>query len=110
MKTLKIKLSDHEILLNFGNKGAAAIVSDLKDGCPFCDQSDCYNGCDESMGDDGLGAVETEDELDNRRRWNFGMNAIESLVLAHACAGINVCGEKYIKGIEQAIEGLSNDL
>jgi hypothetical protein len=36
----------------------------------------------------------------------WGMRAIESLVLAHACAGIDVADHKYIEGIQTAIEAL----
>jgi hypothetical protein len=35
-------------------------------------------------------------------------NAIESLVLAHACAGVNVQSEAYMAGLSTAIEAIDN--
>jgi hypothetical protein len=42
--------------------------------------------------------------------YNFYVNAIESLVLAHACAGIDIESPAYIEGIETAVEAISNKL
>jgi len=36
------------------------------------------------------------------------INAIESLILAHACAGIDVTTPAYIEGIETAVEKINN--
>lgn len=41
--------------------------------------------------------------------FNLMMDAIESLVLAHACAGIDVCSEAYIEGLETAIDACVNN-
>ena len=38
------------------------------------------------------------------------MDAIESLILAHACAGIDVASTAYIQGIETAVETCWNKL
>ena len=38
------------------------------------------------------------------------MEAIESLVLAHACAGVDVASPAYIEGIETAVEACCNNL
>ena len=37
------------------------------------------------------------------------LDAIESLILAHACAGIDVCSPAYLEGIETAIDAISNN-
>lgn len=37
-------------------------------------------------------------------------NAIQSLVLAHACAGIDVQSAKYISGIDTAYSAIANNL
>ena len=42
--------------------------------------------------------------------YHFYVNAIESLVLAHACAGIDIESPAYIEGIETAVEAASNKL
>ena len=49
----------------------------------------------------------SEDSLDE---YHFYVNAIESLVLAHACAGIDIESPAYIEGIETAVEAASNKL
>ena len=36
------------------------------------------------------------------------INALESLVLAHACTGIGVTAPAYIEGIETAVEAVAN--
>lgn len=38
------------------------------------------------------------------------MDAIESLVLAHACAGVDVASPDYVEGIETAVEACMNKL
>lgn len=40
--------------------------------------------------------------------FNHAIDAIESLILAHACAGIAVGSYEYSKGIEIAIDAISN--
>jgi len=37
-------------------------------------------------------------------RFNLMMDAIESIVLAHACAGVDVCSPAYVEGIETAVD------
>jgi homoserine dehydrogenase len=39
-----------------------------------------------------------------------GMDAIESLILAHACAGVDVADLAYVEGIETAVEACYNRL
>ena len=38
------------------------------------------------------------------------MHGLESIVLAHACAGVNVEDKKYLEGIKTAIEAIYNNL
>lgn len=40
--------------------------------------------------------------------FNSAMDGLESLVLAHACAGINVEDHRYVAGIAAALEAISN--
>jgi hypothetical protein len=37
------------------------------------------------------------------------LDAIESLVLAHACAGVDVQSEPYLQGLETAVEAIFNN-
>ena len=40
--------------------------------------------------------------------YNASIDGLESLVLAHACAGINVEDHRYVAGIATALEAISN--
>jgi hypothetical protein len=69
----------------------------------------------------GLGAVESgmhetldastdDDEQSSVELYNASVKSIESTVLAHACAGVDVSTEAYGKGIWTAIEAISNEI
>lgn len=49
------------------------------------------------------------DERDNDE-YNAGMDAIESLILAHACSGVDIESRTYIEGIHTAVEACANNL
>ena len=53
---------------------------------------------------------EFNEENATDRRYISAIDAIESLILAHACAGIDILSPKYIKGIEVAVEAIENNL
>lgn len=42
--------------------------------------------------------------------WNAGIDVLESLVLAHACAGVDVTSPAYIEGLEAVLDAISNNL
>lgn len=42
--------------------------------------------------------------------YDHAIDGLESLVLAHYCAGINVQDNLYIKGIQVALESIDNNL
>lgn len=44
------------------------------------------------------------------KRWGAAVDALESLVLAHACAGINVASPLYVDGLKTAIDAINNNL
>ena len=43
-------------------------------------------------------------------RFNAVVDGLESLILAHACAGVDVESAAYIEGIETAVEAIGNNL
>jgi hypothetical protein len=45
-----------------------------------------------------------EDEL-----YNAAMDGIESLILAHACAGVDIESPEYIEGVKTAVEACANN-
>jgi len=54
-----------------------------------------------------VNGLEREDGDDE---YNAAMDAIESMILAHACSGINVASLAYVEGIETAVEACANNL
>jgi hypothetical protein len=42
------------------------------------------------------------------RQYNAAVDGLESLILAHACAGVNVESPAYIEGIETAVDAVAN--
>ena len=42
------------------------------------------------------------------RLFNAAIDGLESLILAHACAGVDVESPAYVEGIETAIEATTN--
>jgi len=44
----------------------------------------------------------------SNRQFNAAIDGLESLILAHACAGVDVESPAYIEGVETAVEGIAN--
>lgn len=42
--------------------------------------------------------------------YNNAVHGIESLILGHACAGIDIGTPAYIEGIESAVQGAANNI
>ena len=40
--------------------------------------------------------------------YNAAIDGLESIILAHACAGINVSDPAYLEGIETAVDAITN--
>jgi hypothetical protein len=70
--------------------------------------------------EDGYGEVNSElhehnetpstDGWLDEQTYNSMMDAIESLVLAHACEGIDVSSEAYVNGLRTAVEACGNNV
>jgi len=59
----------------------------------------------------GGGKIESDlkDESDNDNvQYDSAIDAVESLILAHACAGIDITSPAYLEGVETTIETISN--
>jgi hypothetical protein len=90
-----------------GADGGGTVSSTAKDVCPYCSVVDCYADCDGSAGDiDGL---ESEEETIGREHYNCAIDGIEALILAMACAGIEIDTPAMIEAIETAVEGAANN-
>jgi hypothetical protein len=51
-----------------------------------------------------------EPETAANRRYNSAVDGLEALILAHACAGIDVESPAYLEGIETAVDAIANRL
>jgi hypothetical protein len=54
------------------------------------------------------GANEDEPDRQGRECYNAAVDALESIVLAHACAGVKVDDPRYVIGLETALDAFSN--
>ena len=43
------------------------------------------------------------------KQYHAAINALESLILAHACAGVDIETPAYLEGIETAVEAVVNE-
>jgi len=74
----------------------------------YCNVENQPGGCIES----GLKVPEVGDgeDAESNHDYNVATDAIESLILAHACAGIDVSSLDYLEGLETALEACANNL
>jgi len=82
-----IELPCYGIIVNLTGDGGGAVTSDLQE-------------------------KETEDNADEHesiRLFNAAMDGIESTILAHACAGIDIESPAYVEGIETAVLACGNN-
>ena len=73
----------------------------------------CFNiyfGIEIKLTGDGGGIVTSNLIEDGEEEYNNSIDGIESLVLAHACAGVDVKSPAYIEGIETAVESCANNI
>jgi hypothetical protein len=80
-----------------------SIKTNLHEKCPICNKI-CYGECATNNDKE----VEDPEELSHRLDFNNMMDALESIILAHACSGIDIESLAYIEGIETAVEACGN--
>jgi len=97
------------------------VTSTLKETCPYCQDTDCDFDCPEAMNNisgkdaDVVAAASTMDikldkeDLESNRNYNFACEALESIVLGHAVAGVNIETAAYLEGLEAAIDAVANN-
>lgn len=104
MKTINLPV--HGIVVEYDEespgKGSITCSPDIYETCPKCGQKDCVYQCDESH------MAESEDEVSKRYQHNGAVDGITSMILAHACAGINIESPAYLEGIETALDAIIN--
>lgn len=73
-----------------------------RETCPYCNQWDCNFSCDESQSE------ADDDEVIGRLAFNAGLDVLESLVISHACAGVDVEDSRYRAGLVDTLEAMAN--
>ena len=66
-----------------------------------------FNGA--GKGESGSITSNLHEEGDDVELFNAAMDGIESLVLAHAVSGVNVCSEEYVESVKSAVEACANN-
>jgi len=107
MKT--IELPCYNIILELDESGGGSISSNMQEGCPKCgiincDEMVCKN---EIISD--LGYEIGKEHIKGREDFNNMMDALESLILGHACADIDITTPAYLEGIESAVQSCGNN-
>jgi hypothetical protein len=86
--------------------GCGSVSSDLERiQCPVCGEPAC-NTC--WCGSQATESSEDADDAALRLRHNAALDGLEALILAHACAGIDVTTPVYLEGIETAVDAIVN--
>ena len=49
-----------------------------------------------------------QNDCDNLDEYVAAINAIESIILAHACAGIDIASKEYINGAQTSLDVIAN--
>ena len=87
MKQIEIRLGEDCITLQLDREGGGAVQSTL-----LITESDA------------------DFDAEYRQDYNSAVNGLESLVLAHACAGIDVEDARYVAGLGAALDAISNHM
>jgi len=56
------------------------------------------------------GAITDELHEEGEDNYNYAMDGITSMILAHACAGVDIESPAYLKGIEDAVYACENNI
>lgn len=98
--TLTVSVDEH------GNGRIETYLSRI--ACPSCGIPECVHSCDGSQGADENNDESEEDAIE-RIKHNAALDALESSILAHACAGIKIDDPAYVLGIETALDAIFNN-
>jgi len=85
VRRIEIRVGERCITLHLDDKGSGTVQSALH-----------------------ITEAEPDFEADYRQDYNSAINGLESLVLAHACAGVDVQDAHYVAGIGAALDAISN--
>jgi hypothetical protein len=108
-----IELPCYGIIVTLASdKGGEAITSDMHEACPYCKDPACDMDCPDFM-EHCSDRDKEEQQKKQAERYEFlchraATDALESIILGHAGAGIDISTPAYIEGIETAWQALAN--
>lgn len=111
MRHTTIKLPCYNIeVINRGD--CCSITSDLKETCHYCYDYACMMDCEE-FGEHCSDRDMDEQVRKQAERYEFlchraAVDALESIILGHGVAGVDIESLAYIEGIETAVQALMN--
>ena len=94
--------------------GCGSVTGSLREICKYCGEAECDMDCfefGEACTDRDSDVVEAlRQDRQGFLAYNGAVDVLESMLLAHACAGIDVADERYVQGIQTALQALGNNL
>ena len=98
MKTIKLSCFNIEVQLDVNKKGGGSIISNLHDKEFLDEQEELFTSIKNEI-----------EDLEGKIQFEAAIDAIESIILAHACAGVDIEDSAYIEGIESVVQACSNE-
>lgn len=119
---ITVELNVHGIVLtgfesdieNYCAYDGGTVTSDLLETCPHCNDPACEMDCPEykeyaTDRDTSIVAQRLEERTEFQKH-RAAAHTIESMVLAHWCAGVDVTDPAYKEGIETTYLAIANSL
>lgn len=111
---IEIQLSDIEYDGAAVRWGAAHLIGGLKETCTHCEDPrcdwDCMDALEWASDRDIDYQNKNNEELESHKNFNYAVDALESLILAHAQAGVDVTSYIYLEGFRTAVDAISNNM
>ena len=116
MKTRKIKLPCHGIVVTLTGTDrhrsgrtlplGGSITSKLKETCPDCGDPECERHCEPQAERQDS---EREAAKEERLLHNARVDALESMILACAVAGIDIESPAFVEAVETVLDKIGNE-
>jgi hypothetical protein len=98
-----------------GATGEVHVGESVYAACGFCGEAQCYHDCDESKASHDrdepakLALEESEEDVNGRREFNAGIDAMTSLLLYMACAGIPIADARVEAAVFNTYSKLADE-
>ncbi len=107
--TITLPRVEGNIVVTLPDGGHGTIESELKDNCPYCGHPFCLYSCDQSQMEESDEERDGNGTPEERIAYNERIDGIEALILAAACAGVDIDSPEFQVAVQTAVEGASNN-